>query len=112
MLTKDDGFETVTHDVFPAIAGAQRWETTLNVPFEGLTQDTWFVVVVKGTDGISPPMFPIVSSDLAAGSNSTLADLTDGNLGEGGVPTLAYTNPLFVDVDGGGWVPPGVQFIP
>ena len=43
-----------------------------------------------------------------AGSNTTLADLTDGNLGEAGVPAFAFTNPLFIDVDGDGWSAPGV----
>ena len=42
-------------------------------------------------------------------TNTTLADLTDGNLGEDGITALAFTNPIFVDVDGGGWTAPGVQ---
>jgi hypothetical protein len=42
------------------------------------------------------------------GSNTTLDDLTDGNLGELGTPAFAFTNPLFVDVNGDGWTAPGV----
>ncbi len=40
--------------------------------------------------------------------NTTLDDLIDGNLGESGTPAFAFTNPLFVDVGGDGWVAPGV----
>jgi hypothetical protein len=25
---------------------------------------------------------------------------------------LAFTNPIYLDVDGGGWTPPGVQTVP
>lgn len=93
-------FDVDTVDVFPAIAGAQRLETRITVPFPDLPEDTWFVVVVKGTDGVSPPMFPIFASDLNRTGNTTLAGLLDGNLGEGGVTALAMTNALYADVDG------------
>jgi hypothetical protein len=53
-------------------------------------------------------MFPIVPEDLDEASNTTLADLTDDNLGQDGVPAYAFTNPLFIDIDGDGWTPPGV----
>jgi hypothetical protein len=99
VMFKDDEFEVEIRDVFPGIPGGQRLETTVTYETIGLTLDTWFVVVVKGTDGISRPMFPIVSGNLASGSNATLADLTDGNLGEGGVLALGFTNALFADVD-------------
>jgi hypothetical protein len=52
-------------------------------------------------------MFPIVATDLSRDSNSTLADLIDGNLGEGGVLALGFTNALYADVDGvAGFQPP------
>lgn len=76
------------------------------------TSDSWFFVLVKGTDGTSKPLFPVVPNDLDQTSNTTLADLIDGNLGEDGVTALAFTNPIFLDVDGGGWTPPGVQLTP
>ncbi|MCX8072552.1 MAG: hypothetical protein N3C12_08895 [Candidatus Binatia bacterium] len=82
------------------VANASRWETLIRVPFRDLTQDTWFVVVVKGTDGVSKPMFPVFARDLRAESNRTLADLLDGNLGELGTLALAATNALYADVDG------------
>jgi hypothetical protein len=68
--------------------------------------------MVKGTDGVSRPLFPVLPNNLKTSTNTTLAQLTDGNLGEDGIMALAYTNPLFVDVDGGGWSPPGVLVAP
>jgi len=87
-------------DVFPSVSGAKRLETTVTVPFTNLTEDTWFVVVVKGSDGVSRPMFPVFADDLSSASNTTLSDLIDGNLGESGVMALGFTNPLYVDADG------------
>ena len=64
--------------------------------------------MVRGTDGVSKPIWPMNPQDLTAASNTTLDQLLDGNLGEGGVTALAYTNPLFIDVDGNGqFDPPG-----
>jgi hypothetical protein len=98
--------------VDPTVPGAERRELQLVVPF-ALSQDTWFVVLVKGTDGVSRPMFPVYPSDLDAASNPTLPDLLDGNLGQGGTMALAATNALFADVDGNpGFDPPGVQLAP
>jgi hypothetical protein len=93
-------FEVDTVDVFPGMSGAQRLQTRVAVPFPDLVEDTWFVVLVKGTDGISAPMFPVMAADLNRNRNATLADLIDGNLGEGGVTALAMTNALYADVDG------------
>ncbi len=94
------GFTRSIVNVFPSIPGAQRFETTKTVSFTGLTQDTWFVVLVKGRDGVSRPMFPVFPQDLAQGSNTTVAALMDGNLGENGTMSLGATNALYADVDG------------
>lgn len=99
-------------DVFPSIPGAKRLEGTATFNLTGLTQDVWIVAMVKGTDGVSRPLFPVSPNSLRRTGNNTLADLTDGNLGEEGMTTLAFTNPLFVDVDGGGWSAPGLQINP
>jgi hypothetical protein len=99
-LSRDADFDIATVDVVDAIAGAQRLETLITVSFPELDRDTWFVVVVRGSDDVSPPMFPVMASGLARGSNPTLADLVDGNLGELGVLALAFTNALYADVDG------------
>jgi hypothetical protein len=45
-------------------------------------------------------------------SNQTAAELIDGNLNQCGMLALAFANPLYVDVDGGGWTAPGVQVNP
>ncbi len=99
-------------DVFPSIPGAKRLEATAVFNLTGLTQDAWIVAMVKGTDGVSRPLFPVSPNSLQQSGNTTLADLIDGNLGEAGMTTLAFTNPLFVDVDGGGWTAPGLQINP
>lgn len=99
-LRRGEDFDVIEVDVFPAVANARRLESLVTVPFSGLVRDTWFVVVVRGTDDVSRPLFPVMSSGLARGSNSTVADLIDGNLGEGGVLALAFTNALYADVDG------------
>lgn len=86
--------------VVASIPGAERWSSSFSVPFENLTTDTWFVVIVRGTDGVSQPMFPVFSGDMSSTSNQTLEDLLDGNLNEGGVLAMGYTNALYADVDG------------
>jgi hypothetical protein len=105
------------------VPGGSRLEATSTLTLDGsinpaLTEDTWIVVMVKGTDGVSRPLFPVIPNSLNEGSNTDLGDLTDGNLGEEGILALAFTNPLFVDVDDGSgglpdgdFDPPGVSFI-
>jgi hypothetical protein len=99
-LVAGTDFSITTTNVFPSVPGGSRREAHLAVPFANLTQDTWFVVVVKGSDGVSRPMFPVHPADLSHSGNTTLANLTDGNLGESGVLALGATNALYADVDG------------
>jgi hypothetical protein len=95
--TGDGDFDiTVTADI-GGVTGADRLSASLIHSFTGLTADTWFVVVVKGTDGECSPMFPVYPDDLATGSNGTLADLVDGNVGESGVMALGATNALYFE---------------
>ncbi len=110
--TAGTDFALSTVVVDGAIAGASRLEATTTLNLVGLVSDVWVVAIARGTDGVSQPLFPVLPFDLDPGTNPTLPDLLDGNLGEDGVPALVYSNPLFVDVDGGGWTPPGVMFIP
>jgi hypothetical protein len=98
---------------YPGIPGARHLETirTVRLSSAVLTRDTWVVVAVKGTDGVSRPMFPIFPADLDRG-NTSVAELTDGNLGEDGVLALGFTNALYVDVDQNGeFDAPGVDFV-
>ncbi len=99
-LTAGVDFAVTTTNVYPGIPGASRREAHLSIPFTNLTEDTWFVVVVKGTDGVSRPMFPMFPPDLQTAGNTTLANLIDGNLGQSGVTALGFTNALYADVDG------------
>ena len=91
-------FAVNTVNDFPAIPGAGHLEATTSITLNGLTEDTWVVVLVRGTDDVSEPIFPVVPNNISSGSNPTLADLIDGNLGESGVPATAFSNPLFIDV--------------
>jgi hypothetical protein len=46
-------------------------------------------------------------------TNQSLAELTDGNLNQCGVMTLAFSNPLFIDVNQNNqYDPPGVFLTP
>ncbi|HYB98087.1 MAG TPA: hypothetical protein VEC57_03025 [Candidatus Limnocylindrales bacterium] len=101
-LVKGTHFTVSTVNVAPGVAGGSRQEAVITVPFANMTQDAWFVVVVKGSDGVSRPMFPVFAADLAKASNTTLAHLIDGNLGQSGVTALGVTNALYADVDGNG----------
>jgi hypothetical protein len=93
--TGDGDFDQVVTTSIGGVSGADRISVTHVESFTGLAADTWFVVVVKGTDGECAPMFPVYPSDLASGSNTTLANLVDGNVGESGTMALGATNALF-----------------
>ena len=84
------------------------WQTEASFALEGLTDDTWVVVKVEGTDGVSEPLFPVEPNSLFAAGNNSLADLSGSNLGQGGVLATAISNPLFINVTGGAWSAPGV----
>jgi len=91
-------------------AGSQRLETQKIVPLT-LPGDAWVVVIAKGTLGTSPPMFPVHPRDLKSAENPDLASLVTNTAAESGVRALGMTNALYVDVDGGGFDPPGVSCI-
>ncbi len=96
-----------------SVPGASRLETRLDVQLTDLTRDTWVVVVVKGTPGQSPPMFPVFPRNLSRDANPTQADLLENTVSEPGVRALAFTNALYVDVDGNGrFDAPGVRVAP
>ena len=104
----DAGWSAVDVVVNSAVPGASRSDITATLTLTGVTEDTWIVAIARGTDGVSEPLFPVLPASLDQSSNTTLDDLTDGNLDESGTPAFAFTNPLFVDVDGDGWTAPGV----
>ena len=73
-----------------------------------ISTDTWVIVIVKGTDGVSSPLFPMNPQDLKETGNASVDALTDSNgplpwnLGENGVLSVAFSNPLFFDFGGDG----------
>jgi len=81
-----------------------RLVTNVNVPLT-VAADTWVVVVVRGTDNVSHPLFPMEPQDLSTTNNDTTMKLTDNgslppwNLNESGQLALAYSNPLFFSND-------------
>jgi hypothetical protein len=99
-----------TINTVPA-GGGERLEATTSLSLSGLTQDAWVVVMVKGTEDVSCPLFPVIPNELDPNSNPTLADLKTCAAGDKGIPALAYSNPLFIDVTNlGVYDPPGLQF--
>jgi hypothetical protein len=103
--TGDGDFDVTTVNVHPSVPGATLQDVSVTVPFTGLAQDTWFAVVVKGTDGVCPSMFPVYPRSIDPDANPTLDDLLDGNVGEGTM-ALGVANALYLDVDGDGFEPP------
>ncbi len=102
VLTAGVDFDVVEVVDYPDIRRASHFESSVDYTLDALAEDTWIVALVWGTDGVSRPLFPVIPNDLDEETNLSLADLTDGNLGESGMMALAFTNPLFIDVDGNG----------
>jgi hypothetical protein len=100
-------------DDFPSIPGAKHLEATTTFNLTGITQDSWIVALVRGTDGVSHPLFPFLPNSLKTSTNTNLSQLTDGNLGEDGILALSFTNPLYIDANNDSvWTPPGVMLTP
>ncbi|HWP65759.1 MAG TPA: CehA/McbA family metallohydrolase [Candidatus Limnocylindria bacterium] len=105
VLTEGVDFTRTLEPAVPGVPNSEHWTASASLTLLDRPADTWVVVIVRGTPGVSRPFFPIVPG-LNAAQNPTFEDLIDGNLGEGGNLALAFTNPLFVDVDGDGqWTP-------
>lgn len=104
----DAGWVATEVVVDATVPGGSRTDITVTLTLDAVTADTWIVAVARGTDGVSEPLFPVLPASLSSSSNATLADLIDGNLDEAGTPAFAFTNPLFLDVGGDGWLAPGV----
>jgi hypothetical protein len=89
-----------------------RFETTHTVSLAGLTEDEWIVVIVKGTQGTSPPMFPVMTDGVSLTQNPDLASLSTVTATENGIRALGVTNALFVDVDQNGSTRPACRWCP
>jgi hypothetical protein len=64
-------------------------------------KDLWLVARATGTVG----MFPTIPAGVDAKS-ATIDQLIAGNTANIGVGALAFTNPVYIDVDGNGWRAP------
>jgi hypothetical protein len=89
--------DSATTFVRSAVNG--RYETSKTLTVTHPSGDFWLVVMARGTRGVSPTMYPHVPNSYVAASNPVDAE---------GIRALAISNPMFVDVDGNGWSPPGV----
>lgn len=85
-------------------AGIARFETTKTLTLPNPGRDYWIVVMVRGTRGVSPTMWPVVPNSYEDG-----ADNISGNSDDVGIRALAMSNPIYVDVNGGGWTAPGIS---
>src|SRR5262249_36130355 len=95
------------------VNGSQRFETHKTVSLTGLTRDEWIVVLVKGTQGVSAPMFPVMTDGVSLTQNPNLRALGTVPASENGIRSLGVANALYVDVDGNGtFDPPGVSVAP
>ncbi len=95
------------------VNGSQRFETTKVVNLTALAADEWIVVLVKGTAGVSAPMFPVMTDGVSLTQNPTLVALETITAAENGIRALGTTNALYLDVDQNGvFDPPGVSVVP
>jgi hypothetical protein len=84
---------------------AQRFETKKTLTIDSPGKDYWIVVMVRGTDGQSVPLWPVVPNSFVNNDGS----LTGRSTADRGVMALAVSNPIFVDADRDGvWAAPGL----
>ncbi len=74
------------------------------------SQDTWIVVMVRGSNNVRS-LFPYVTkgADTDVAQGNFLDTLDNNPTLIGGVRAFAFTNPMFVDVDGNGFIAKHVQ---
>ncbi len=97
--------------------GFSRWEASLDVTVAAadlevrtgaVGTDAWLVFRARGDKAIFPVMFDdvVTATTLPALVDGTDATAIDGALRGHGVPATAFTAPVFVDFDGGGYRAP------
>jgi hypothetical protein len=94
----------------PGQQGSIRLEYTLDVsdvtPDQLLARnragasgkDLWLVARTQGSVGL----FPMIPAQVTGDAGALVTDLSAALVGNG-IPALAFTNAIFVDVDGNGW---------
>ena len=96
IVTTAGGKSTITLDVSDVTA-----DQLLARQRAGATgKDLWLIARTFGDVG----MFPVIPAGID--KSVPIADLLAGNLAGRGVAALAFTNPVYVDVDGNGWRAP------
>jgi hypothetical protein len=96
------GFTRAEVEAVTGNAATRRYETAKQVTLVHPGQDFWVIVMVRGTTGASPSMWPFVPNGHDAGDDGIA-----GTADDTGVRALAVSNPLYVNVDGGPWTAPG-----
>ncbi len=81
-----------------------RRENHFDIALPAMTEDYWVVVMVRGRDGVSAPLWPVVPNDF-----SDADGLRTRSAADRGTLAMAMSNPLYVDVGANGWQAPGLQ---
>jgi hypothetical protein len=95
-VTTASGKSTITLDITDVTAD----QILARQRAGAMGKDLWFVARAFGDVG----MFPVIPGGID--KSVPMADLIAGNLAGRGVGALAFTNPIYVDVDGNGWRAP------
>ena len=66
------GVDFTVNTVPVAGTSSSRLEATTTLSLTALTDDIYVVVMVKGTDGVSKPLFPVLPNNLKTSTNTTL----------------------------------------
>ncbi len=84
----------------------QRLESSAVVNLT-LYKDSWVVVLARGNDGVSKPLWPVVPNDFEDSGDG----LTKRSAADTGTVAMAMSNPIYIDVDGGGWKAPALNVL-
>ncbi|MFT5575690.1 MAG: hypothetical protein ACI89D_001209 [Bermanella sp.] len=82
----------------------QRLESSAAVDLN-LLKDSWIVVLARGNDGVSKPLWPVVPNDFTDSGDG----LATRSSADRGTVAMAMSNPIYVDVNGDGWNAPALN---
>ncbi|MBN50458.1 MAG: hypothetical protein CMN85_13080 [Spongiibacteraceae bacterium] len=84
----------------------QRLESSATIDLT-LLKDSWVVVLARGNDGVSKPLWPVVPNDFSDSGDG----LGTRSSADTGTVAMAVSNPIYVDVDGNGWHAPALNVV-
>lgn len=84
----------------------KRLQTSAKIDLS-LLKDSWIVVLARGNDGVSKPLWPVVPNDFVDGGDG----LSTRSTADTGTVAMAVSNPIYVDVDGNGWDAPTLNVV-